>query len=410
MTPHPYIYKSLNYNMFNTKLLSISALVAIISLVSCNTRPLIPKFPMGMSEQELKQNIQDKSASGEFIKPNGWDSSEFIYHWKLLDTTIYTTVAFNSDGAPYGSLRICSIYLNDTVHSRVIQEPYETVNRQILDGEEIFAAGSVSTKTSISYSLCPLVKYNKVLAFLRSNFGKEDSITYRINKNLKYPDTIETLDDPPHIVEDTIYTYYHFHNAKSTIVMKSDRVFPQTKIIPYSHLNSVWLYQISNSYEADLKKEVDESRKGLKASDIITLPVQYDVKKERDRFGFYKTILSLRINIGESQFLRTNLESREISAMKGRIIVSDQFADVLYSSEDIELKCKGAIKPIKPGLDYAINYDGFAVVHPVKYNFDLNMNHKSIPDAFRRAVQDGNELRIQFVPDVLLFSDGSILK
>lgn len=401
--------------MLKTNVLPIIAIVSIITLGACNSGPLIPGFSMGLSEQELKEGIQNKVASGQFIQSNGWDSTEFIYRWKLLDTTIYSTVEFNSDGAPYGSLRLCSIDLNDTVHSRLIPEPYETVNRQILDGEEIFASGRFPTETFISYSLCPEAKYKKVLTFLRSNYDKEDSITYRINKRLKHHLlSIDELDDPPPptiVVYDTIYTYHHFHNANSTIILKHESIFPATKIIPYPHLNSLSLYQISNSYEADLEKVVTEMRKTLKPKDIITLPIQYEVRKVKDTyFGYDKTILALRISIGEFQAMKTKIEPREISAMKGRIIISDKFGDTLYSGEDIQLECQGALAAHKLGLQYAIYDDGFSVVHPVTYNVDLNMNHKSISNAFKRAVRDGDDLTIEFVPDVLLFADGSILK
>lgn len=403
--------------MYKLKWFLACILIAGTILSSCKSHQLIPGFTMGMSEQELKSSKENKLATGEFIKSRySEDSSSFIYNWRLLDTTIYTSVAFNNDGAPFGNLRICVININDSLINRVLPQPYNQVKYEESDREFILNADRGSTGTQIVYSTCPEVKFRRVLAYLQSNYGKQDSITYQINKYTvdSYPFHEAHIGPPSQIimndttaVEDTVYTKYHFHNSKSKIVLRRSKIFPPSQIISFSHISSVVVYQMSNSYESELAKIIDEKKKGLKPSDIISAPIYYQLENRKDANGYKATFVMMTMTVGMKN-RRTFIESREISSIKGRIVIKDIYDEVLKTIDDVEYETNGLTSKY-PGMDYALD-DEAVFGNTTTYHPWLEVSPRFDSQKFQDAIRNNRKLKIEFVPDAIRFLDGSVLK
>ena len=179
----------------------------LLFVCSCKSQKLLPGFSIGMSEQETKEEIKSNIDNGNFKKSSYSDSTTFIFNWKLLDSTIYTTVSFNDDGVYSGDLRICVIDINEPTATQKTPEPSDVVVENISKYETIYALKANEAEIVISYSTCPIYKFNKVLQFLQQKFGKEDSITYQINKNIERDEGW----DMARLISDTFYYKYHFH-------------------------------------------------------------------------------------------------------------------------------------------------------------------------------------------------------
>lgn len=372
-------------------------IVAVILLISCKSHPLIPGFDIGLSEQKMKSQSKEKLASGEFIKSDYMgDSTHFIHYLKLLDSAIYTRVGFNNDGVPNGSLRITVVDLGEPRKGYVVRESIEAVKAKRVASDHFENYSTVPDSTWIWITNCPQSKVTKVLSYLKKLYGSEDSSTVRKYKN------------PWDIADDTLSVYHHFHDDNSEIIVRTSSMLPASFYIPYPHFQRAIVYQVSKKYDTEFQAVKEELNRSIMPSDVISIPVQYKVDKRKDEFGDAQVYLDLTILISIDS-RKSLIESRPIRSMRGKMIISDLYGEVLQVSSSWEIKTP-ALKSLKPGLPYALGdvskggwrYDEIAIT--------LMVTHELCSQRFKDAVRNGIDLKVVFVPDVILFSDGSTLK
>ena len=80
--------------------------------------------------------------------------------------------------------------------------------------------------------------------------------------------------------------------------------------------------------------------------------------------------------------------------------------------EEVEIQGRGALPPVGvPGLAKAIG-EGKVFSYDImnEYKVSLYVDHKDVSAALKQAVSLNQNLSIEFVPDAIIFTDGSILK
>jgi len=380
------------YNLKST--LAYAILLMAIIITSCKSHALVPGFAIGMSTEEFTSSIKAKVANGEFMKSDDNDTLHFIHQMRLKDTSIWTNVSFNHDGIPYGNLRICVIDLTDSVKVIDVPESIDVAAAKEVPEDEMLHGRLGPESTRIVYTTCPMVKFTKSLLYLNDLYGKEDSITYMIYLNSNT------------MAFDTTYTLYHFHDSKSNIVLRRKKVLPPSFYIPYSHTKRAQIYQVSKNYEKEFQQVKEEKRKKLRPSDIIRVPVEYTIVSNKNDYGSEDVNLELTTNIYLSDRI-TLIESREINSMKGKVIISDTYGQVLKICENIEYNIEG-LNSVKPGLTYALGGEPI-LTNSISYKAHLSVIPSRNPQELKDAVRNNRKLSIEFVPDALIFSDGSIL-
>jgi hypothetical protein len=383
--------------MHKMKQLFACTIVAGFILTSCKSHSLIPGFEIGMSELEIRSEVNNKLATGEFAKYEKGDTIRFYYNWKLLDTSIYTRVSFNRDGVPQGKLRIEVIELTDSVTIKDLNEPLESVVAKEEYADRMLHFDLGVNLTRLVYTTCPLVKLTKSLLYLKKKYGKEDSVTYKTSANDFYQK------------EDTSYTLYHFHDNNSNVVLMCEKIMPPTYYIPFPHSHSAIIYRTSKSYDSELHALVEEQRSKLKPADIIKIPLDYEIEKHKDYYGYETTTIVMSTRIGIENRL-TVLESRDISSIKGKLVISDTFGEVLFTAASSEYSVEG-LSSEKPGIRYALGGGG---VSSQSYNLnDVKVQIGSTsPESknLRDAIAYNRKLKVEIVPEVIKFADGSLLK
>jgi hypothetical protein len=106
----------------------------------------------------------------------------------------------------------------------------------------------------------------------------------------------------------------------------------------------------------------------------------------------------MTIDIGSSEHLKTYLEVRKIRSMKGKILISDLYGELLYTMDGIELNAENSIPTKPPGLSHALD-EQIDLITTRTHKYELYVDHPSHSVAFKNAVRNGTTLKIEFVPD-----------
>lgn len=93
--------------------------------------------------------------------------------------------------------------------------------------------------------------------------------------------------------------------------------------------------------------------------------------------------------------------------MKGKVIISDSYGQVLKICENIEYNIEG-LNSVKPGITYALGGEPVATNSRI-YKAHLLVIPSGNSQDLKDAVRNNRKLLLEFVPDALKFSDGSIL-
>lgn len=150
--------------------------------------------------------------------------------------------------------------------------------------------------------------------------------------------------------------------------------------------------------------------KNIRPSDLITIPLRYEINNKADENGFGGKYLSLSTLLEPKQ-RKTLAETREIESLKGKILIKDKYGDLLQVLNDIEIECKGSLPAIgKAGLAYAIGEDERVFYTSNEYKISLYVNHKDNSSALKQAVSLNHDLSVEFIPEAIMFTGGSILK
>jgi len=149
----------------------------------------------------------------------------------------------------------------------------------------------------------------------------------------------------------------------------------------------------------------------MRHSDLIIIPLFYNIEKKTADYGKVMTYLMVRATF-DPDLRKTLAENREIELMKGKIIINDKYGTLLQEFRDIEIQAHGSL-PSKnePGLDFACSFqDGVVRFNLYTYKLGIYVEHQDNSNAFKQAFEMGNTLSIEFVPDAIMFTDGTILK
>ena len=373
---------------FKTQIFYI-AFLGTACLTSCKPAPLIPGFPMGLNEKGMNAQIKKNVSDGKFTLEKN-DSNAYNYNWKISDTSIYTRVSFNHDGLIDGKLRITVVNLSDSMTNKDVDESLDEVNANDAGLDDVFAESLGPTKTHLFYFTCPKIKLDMVLLHLHDVYGKEDSIT--VDRDFD---------------NDTLFVNYHFHDKNSQIVLRRGNIHRPSVYIPFSHISRAYVYQLSKSYDSEFNEIRETKRKQLKPADIISVPISYRIEKNVDKYGYEEISLPLTIDISVRN-RHTLFESRRIRSMKGSIVIKDGYGELLESIDNIEYDTHD-LNSEQPGILHALG-DEVIVSSYSNYRATLNLNDRTISPKFKAAVIQGQSFGIEFVPNAIKFSDGTILK
>lgn len=422
-------------------------LVIFQSLISCSPKSLTPNFKIGMEENVWRDPINSMRKRAELNAEKNTDSLSFKFKITIGDTILNATIGINNDGISKGKLRVLTLNFLDTagIINTISTDPiYPSPladSIQLYNSYPNFTYMDKNNQPRITHTIGAVFyisAYQKVFAFLKKSFGQPDSVLDNNNHRL------DTVDFAKHKVQggsetkvkngwdldligvdaadfkridsikakmiDTSSLSYYFHDDKSIIVFERSRFNRANYFMPFPYTTKAYLYQYSKSYEQELIETQSAILKGMRPSDLITIPLYYDVEKKKMAYGLELTYLNVRRDLDPS-LRKTRAEPKEIESMKGKILISDKYGSILQEMPDIEIQAHGSLTSIsRPGLDYAIGNGASDVYHLYNYGLSIYVGHKDISNALKQAVAMNSSLSIEFVPNVILFTDGSVLK
>ncbi len=329
-----------------------SHLILLLLLSSCNSQDLFPDLKIGESEENWKNYNQEGG----------------LYKWNTEDTTLEGQIALNGDGITSGPLRIISLNLATTKVSATEANKFAT-------------------------AICPSSKFQRALLFLQKKLGKPDSVRY------------QTFDAGDGL--DTALCKYYFHNNESTVLLETSKLFPPTSDILYPHFLDVNIYQISANYDNELSQVSESRRKVLRPKDIIMIPIYTKTSTEEKRL-----YLTASIDNPVTQFIAL-AEDRKIRSVKGRIVIKDSHGDSLLCYPDFTMNLQQPLQRAhSPGLQYATGHYGiFAEPYvETRRTVFIRMEHASVPYQLKSSFEIGSKIAASFIPESLLFTDGTVLK
>jgi hypothetical protein len=213
------------------------------------------------------------------------------------------------------------------------------------------------------------------------------------------------------IVDTTLWKCY-FHDKKSTILLRRGMAEKPSKHIPFVHYNRAELHQISTNYEKELDSIIEARRKALTPKDIITVPVFIEVKSLRGLYDTKETGLFLTALVDPTNRV-ANEEQRSISSIKGHVIIMDNFGDSIFYCPDMKIDLEIPIPPhLKPGLQYVLDYEGIFGLpfYETKRTKFIRINSPEVPEKLKSAVALHEKIKAKYIPEAILFSDGTVLK
>ncbi|MDP1764492.1 MAG: hypothetical protein Q8L07_11480 [Sediminibacterium sp.] len=209
---------------------------------------------------------------------------------------------------------------------------------------------------------------------------------------------------------DTSSIRYFFHTSNSIIVLKRSRFYDPIYFIPYTYCSQVALCQYSKSYDTELKQEQDAILQKLRPWDLITIPMRYEIVNKNKKYKFSSTYLDLFAGIG-MYGRKTLAENREIESLKGKIVINDNYGNLLQWINDIEIEANSSLPSEGSiGLLRAIGEEEAYGYYISAYRLSIYVGHKDISNTLKEAVNSKHKLSIEFVPDIIKFKDGTVLK
>lgn len=354
-----------------------------------------------------------------------------------------SSVEINNDGVFKGKLRVLKfdftsengmlIPTNQPIDPKYPSPAEDKVIYEQLSNERFFLFSDPNTGriTGLSGRVISKTGYLKLFDYILSKFGKPDSTLdasgHRIDtvdlatsnrmkekQVRKFNDIRDWLTDTIAIKNeiDTSEFNYYFHSNNAIIVLKRSSFWNPVYYVPFEHLSQCELYQYSKNFN----KEVEEIKKSildsLKPADVITIRMYYYIHGITDKYGIKRDYLDISVNLSPS-LRKTSLESREIESMKGRIIIYDRYKKELQTFYEIEINAFGSL-PARDngnyGLAYVFNGTAHELYRPNSFNIKAYIGHKDNSVALKQAIALKQDLSIEFIPDAILFKDGTILK
>lgn len=423
----------------------------IITLtISCSSKRLSPDFRVGASEAEWNDSIKSLLKTGKLKYAYDSDTLSFEYNLKITDTLYDCILMLNNDGISKGKLRVISYSFannkgvrNANLNSSDPQYPNpaeDSLLYEVLSWEGALVSRAESGKmSSISLlEIFPKQHYDRVYTHILELYGQPDSICDRNGSRL------DTINYKNHIVKDVLFhptkekavkssrekpdfswisksfidqgidtslIKYFFHSKNSVVVLERSQLFQPNYFIPFQHFTKTLLYEYVNLYDSELNAVMVELSKNLKPNELITVPFDYTIERRILEYGITRTYVNLSGRL-EPGLRKTEVERREIESMKGSIIVKDKYGTILQNLSNVEIKSNGSL-PSKgeiglvrvTGNNHIMNNYTMA-----EYSAQLYLDSYESTEAFKQAVNLNYDLFIEFVPNVILFTDGTLLK
>ena len=105
-------------------------------------------------------------------------------------------------------------------------------------------------------------------------------------------------------------------------------------------------------------------------------------------------------------------DDRSIISLKGRIVILDKYGDSLYNYDDIDIQLEHPIQSlVKPRLS-TVYKDEFrtSIYHDYTKLHYLELTGKDVPEKLKTAILQDQDIKAKFIPEIILFTDGSALK
>jgi hypothetical protein len=153
---------------------------------------------------------------------------------------------------------------------------------------------------------------------------------------------------------------------------------------------------LAKNYDAQLDSITAVMKKNARPEDIVEIRFK-DLELSRQRHGNGMLYPAIQIT---SNYEGNNsvFESRAIESIKGDLQIVDRFGDVVFKQEGLEYTPHKPIRRTNSGTpEYGKSWTLFLVNRP-----ELN--------ELREAVTLHKELKVQFKPKAVYFTDGTILK
>ncbi len=364
--------------------------VACIFFASCGSKQsIIPGFNLGMSESDWKKEITSKINNGVVLDMES-DSVTLKYNWKISDTSIVVKASFNGDGIPHDDLRVIFINLNnldgftDTVKKGFFADTSLNDNVPFADLPGEFA-----------FDACLKSRFDVVLNHIRRVYGKPDSVSYDLDDRFAPVDTVQTL--------------HHFTNGSENITVWHTSTKVKSRLIPEIHYEKAGVTIMNSNYETGLRKVMKKRASTLQPYDIIRCTLFTRTVEKTEGHGLKKVYLRVWGELTSNSRVDKS-ETRDIEDLKGRIRLEDKFGDLIMNFLDVEIKLQGPIKSVIPGMDYLLGENVVRMEQPTQIDYYLDINHKECSEKLRNAVLNGSEINGMFIPELIRFSDGEILR
>lgn len=370
-------------------------LLAFVSILffgcKSNVSP-IPGIKLGMEESEWKNSVERLKSAGT-LQTIGNDSTEYKYKWKLADTSIVVKASFNGDGLPFGNLRIIYLRLTST-------EGYtDTVLFRLdTDTSGINLPDSLSNlPDEFIFQACLKNKFDLLKQQMEATYSRLDSISYEIQKISNGFDTSGY--------------FFHFHKGSTSFILWHSQLLDRSRRVPYYHYEYAGVIIKTKNYDSDFNDVLAKRAMILKPSDIFTCNLSTDVIIEKNERGISSTYLSMNKEISSIDRMHIE-ESRQIIDMKGKIIITDKYDQVLNILEGIDMNLQFPIAAkFIPGITYLLgNGEHFRLETQNNYGLKLNVYHNENSKELINAIRMGEDVYARFEATVIKFEDGTIIK
>jgi len=364
----------------------VLCIFGILSLYSCTTKKvqILSGVQIGASEDQWRSFLRKEGEAGRYEMNT--DTISGTYNWEILDTIFTVDAKFNGDGVPYGGLRVVYFNLNnrDGFTAKLFETPIDTFGTTD-NGKEL--------PDEFAMDACLKSRFDSLKFKLQVLFGKYDSIEINYSK----------------INGDTLSERVYFSSDGYIVKMLCSKLLPPSKLIPFSHYDRAFVLIQHRDYEKLLASTISERLPKLKPSDVIkcTIPT---FRVERSN-GFGSKDYRLRVKGEVASYDRQDLtESRPIEGLKGKIYFLDKYSDTLDTYDDYDLPLRGSLTVFKPGLLRLEGTLAYSIETPTEIDFEVNIYHKDCSDKLRNAVLEDRLITAVFVPEMIKFSDGTILR
>jgi hypothetical protein len=338
----------------------ITVILLIAILYGCKRNPeFLPEISFGQSKQEWRKHTANLLREGTFTpRVYGYDTL-YGYKWQLQDTSLDVYVQLNRAFMSDGPLTVFSFDFNSYPKDEAPQANAFTASSRPMDAfvsETIF--GRIKKRIDAKYGTPDSAGYSDTDT---TYYYNEPNFELVLEKASPYPDTGTITSGPGEV---------RYQNALLHVVSKD-------------HI------RVQDSLKAEYKKT-------LKAKELVSIDFYTPrLTKSSVATGYVTPALEIVVK----RELNTSLFDRKlVEAVKGDMRITDRFGDALFVQEGVEYK---------PGIPLA----PFTPFSPSGKTWTIQLiSGHSVTRRLREAVKLQSELRAEFVPTAIYYSDGTVFR